>query len=113
MKKLALNLDELHVESFDTSSGEPDGRGTIQGRAADTENTPDTCDVTCPNNNTCDITCPNTCLNTCQDSCYGTCGAACTWGYTCPPTCADTCQCTKIVGQYGCTYDGCNPTWRC
>jgi hypothetical protein len=98
MKKLSLNLDELHVESFDTSSGEPDGRGTIQGRVADTENTPDTCEFSCG----------VTCGDTCPESCGGTCWADCSYGWTCVPSCNDTvCYCTKVVGQYGC------PSWRC
>jgi len=104
MKKLALNLDELHVESFGTSSGEPDDRGTIQGRVmgVGTENT---CEpqVTC--NSTCH-TCEESCVGTCYDyTCNYTCGGVSecvTWGYTCSPTCAHTCYCTKVVGQYGC-----------
>ena len=31
MKKLALNIEELEVESFDTD-GEPRRRGTVEGR---------------------------------------------------------------------------------
>lgn len=32
MKKLTLNLEEIRVESFDTSPESQDGRGTVHGR---------------------------------------------------------------------------------
>lgn len=118
MKKLALNLEELHVESFATSPGERDDRGTIQGRVmgAGTENTCQaqiTCDPTCWN------TCPDTCGGTCMDlTCQFTCGGAtdcATHGYTCGDTCDDTCYCTLVVGQYGCTttQGTTGGSWRC
>jgi hypothetical protein len=34
MRKLKLELEELHVESFDTSPGRGAGRGTVLGNAA-------------------------------------------------------------------------------
>jgi hypothetical protein len=94
--KLKLNLDELSVDSFDTSVGERP-RGTVFGEQC-------TCytQCTCPGCPTCDASCNGTCggtcgENTCAASCNGTCGAA-TCGYSCnytdcdclPPTCQQT-----------------------
>ena len=51
MKKLALHLDELKVETFDPTAAVPESRGTVRGNAET--------DVPC-----------------CTWSCGGTCGAA-------------------------------------
>jgi hypothetical protein len=98
--KLTLKLDDLRVDTFDTT--DPRGeRGTVVGQQQCT------CDVTCPF--TCaDGTCGGIYDTTCNctvggHSCAGTCGA------TCPFTCADgtcggiydtTCNCT--VNGYSC-----------
>ena len=90
MNKLKLQLDDLTVESFDTTAAR-DEKGTVFGEQC-------TCDTacTCPGCPTCDITCPNTCYETCDDaSCYGaTCEGTCridTCGFsqydTCPRIC--------------------------
>jgi hypothetical protein len=59
MKKLTLSLDQLRVDSFDTSAA-GGTRGTVRGEQC-------TChtDCTCPGCPTCDYTC--------HESCYGTC----------------------------------------
>jgi hypothetical protein len=89
MKKLSLKLDELHVETFDTTSTEKE-KGTVFGEQC---TCPTQC--TCPGCPSCDNTCPQTCAGmscdyTCDNSCiYGSCvetcanyGGAqpCTWG---------------------------------
>jgi hypothetical protein len=80
MKKIKLDLDDLKVESFDTS---PEGaEGEVFGY----------CNTT-PPCATCDSTCPNTCPATCPESCgaHSACGScpvrSCleTVGATCPP----------------------------
>jgi hypothetical protein len=93
--KLKLNLDDLTVDSFDTTLSERP-KGTVFGEQC-------TCytNCTCPGCPTCDGTCPNTCAYTCDDvSCNGTCncGTDNTCGYSCyhtdcgclPPTCQQT-----------------------
>lgn len=100
--KLTLNLEQLTVDSFDTSSA-PARRGTVFGEQC---TCPSAC--TCPGCPTCDATCPATCYNTCDDytcaaSCNGTCGAA-TCGYSCNYTdcCVEeTCQ-QSNCGRYLC-----------
>ena len=76
--KLKLNLDQLTVDSFDTTATERP-KGTVFGEQC-------TCytNCTCPGCPTCDATCPNTC----PASCYGTC-------HSCPDTCwEESCACT-------------------
>ena len=85
MKKLRLHLDDLRIDSFDTTPSEKP-KGTVFGEQC-------TCytQCTCPGCPTCDATCASTCVNTCDDaSCAGTCDA-CTG-----PTCGD---------QYSCVPD--------
>jgi hypothetical protein len=67
MNKLKLELDDLAVESFDTTCGNND-RGTVVG-----EQQLCTCPTacTCPGCPTCDATCPDTCVHTCADTCGG------------------------------------------
>ncbi|HEX2206353.1 MAG TPA: hypothetical protein VHG93_01620 [Longimicrobium sp.] len=74
--KLKLDLDQLTVESFDTSR-HAEKKGTVFGEQC-TCYTQCTCPgcPTCANYNTCDNTCPNTCAYTCDDN-------------TCPYTCDD------------------------
>ncbi|HEX6371607.1 MAG TPA: hypothetical protein VF006_21990 [Longimicrobium sp.] len=95
--KLKLVLEDLTVESFDTSRPQPP-RGTVFGEQC-TCYTQCTCPgcPTCANYNTCDATCANTCANTCDD-------------YTCPYTCDDvscggTCNCGATIAYTNC--------WRC
>jgi hypothetical protein len=64
MRKLALKLDELQVESFRTSPGEQPVQGTVRGhQEGDSE-------YYCPT-----TSCPTQFGNTCQGTCDGpTCG---------------------------------------
>jgi hypothetical protein len=80
MKKLALNLEELAVESFETSRG-LDRRGTVYGLSESTEAQ---IICTCASDN-----------GTCDDSCEGGCGSC----YSCNGTCdGATCGfCTRDV----------------
>ncbi len=85
MKKLSLALDELSVESFDTSA--PSGRrGTVEGRSSDTY-----ADMSC--GGTCNGTCyPASCAScaiTCEGSCASGCGSCATvcGGVSCGSTC--------------------------
>jgi hypothetical protein len=82
--KLKLHLEELSVESFDTTSTETE-KGTVFGEQC---TCPTQC--TCPGCPTCDATCPATCAYTCDDA-------------TCAGTCANTCNCAT----YAYTCDGC------
>lgn len=69
MKKLALNLDELRVVSFETGE-EKSQRGTVQGRARHTD--PAICGITA--------------------NWYCSVGDGCTWAaYTCAWTCGAEC----------------------
>ena len=82
MKK--LELDELSVESFDTTVRAAADRGTVHAEQQCT--CPTYC--TCPGCNTCD---PSFCDTSCF-SCGGTCGASCY--ASCEDTCyvQDTCR---------------------
>ena len=87
MEKLKLQLDNLTVESFDTTC-EVKGSGTVRGEQA-TNTCPGcpTCAATCAY--TCDdATCPN--CPTCAVSCNGTCQGQTCWD-SCGRTCWDTC----------------------
>jgi hypothetical protein len=99
MNKLKLNLENLAVESFDTTPAAlgKDG-GTVFGQQCTcyTQCTCPgcpTCDASC--NGTCNASCNGTCGATCDASCYGTCGGTCaTWDASC-----DTCDCTNEWGR--------------
>ena len=90
--KLKLNLDDLAVDSFDTSR-RPEKRGTVFGEQC-------TCytQCTCPGCPTCD----NTCNATCDATCAYTCDDA-----TCPYTCDDA----SCGG--GCATIAYTNCWRC
>ena len=91
LRKLSLRLDELSVESFDTTAAGRQ-RGTVFGEQC---TCPTAC--TCPGCYTCDNTCyepgnGNTCEQTCAmeytcDTCMGTCAnypkTTCTAGAPC------------------------------
>jgi hypothetical protein len=98
--KLTLNLEDLSVESFDTT-GTQKAKGTVFGEQC-------TCytNCTCPGCPTCDNTCAYTCDDatcpacpTCAASCNGTCncGTNDTYAWTCNAT----------VGDYGYTCGNC------
>jgi hypothetical protein len=111
-RKLTLKLEDLSVDSFDTTTGQK-AKGTVFGEQC-------TCytNCTCPGCPTCYASCNGTCggtcgENTCAASCNGTCAGA-TCGYSCydtdcdciPPTCQQTnCGmevCCGITGGGGC-----------
>lgn len=91
MQKLTLNLDELYVESFETSRGLLE-RGTVRGASESTANQIIcTCDS---DNGTCDASCQGGCGT---QSCGGTCGGAtcgfCTQDLTCATGHQIQCSC--------------------
>ena len=105
--KLKLNLDQLTVDSFNTSGAEKP-KGTVFGEQC-------TCytNCTCPGCPTCDASCNGTCdascNGTCDASCNGTCNCAsgntcdlscgatdCGWGYTCGNCTALQTNCNQI-----------------
>jgi hypothetical protein len=82
MNKLSLSLDQLRVESFDTTPGNGEGRGTVFSEQC-------TCETAC--------SCPG--CPTCYFAGNGnTCEHTCAYEYTC-----DTCQETCANGPTGCT----------
>jgi hypothetical protein len=90
MNKLKLHLEDLAVESFDTTRPEK-AKGTVFGEQC-------TCYTNC--------TCPG--CPTCDASCNGTCDASCNG--TCNASCNGSCNCTYEHMCQGCTaYD---PTCR-
>ncbi|HEX6912121.1 MAG TPA: hypothetical protein VF142_17090 [Longimicrobium sp.] len=103
--KLSLNLDDLAVDSFDTTAHEKP-KGTVFGEQC-------TCytNCTCPGCPTCDASCNGTCdascNGTCDVSCNGTCAGTC--GDTCYETCygAYTCDGRRICG-YTALQTNCN-----
>ena len=93
MKKLRLDLDDLAVESFDTTQAQRE-KGTVFGEQC-------TCQTacTCPGCPTCYDSCNGTCGDTCAASCNGTCDYSCggtcyewTCGYDCGTINDGTCQ---------------------
>jgi hypothetical protein len=91
--KLKLNLEQLSVESFDTTSVEKQ-RGTVVGEQC-------TCWTRC-GQNTCPgcPTCDNTCAYTCDD-------ATCPACPTCAASCNGTCDCPDDTYDYSCYYTDC------
>jgi hypothetical protein len=101
MRKLTLKLDDLSVDSFDTSAVRRE-KGTVFGEQC-------TCWTNC-GQNTCPgcYTCDASCNGTCHDSCNGTCdcpsGNTCDWscqatdcwGYTCGNCTALQTNCNEI-----------------
>jgi hypothetical protein len=97
--KLALNLDDLAVDSFDTTATQK-AKGTVFGEQC-------TCytNCTCPGCPTCDASCDGTCdascNGTCDASCNGTCGASCNG--TCDASCNGTCISCNCASASNCT----------
>jgi hypothetical protein len=92
MAKLKLQLEDLLIDSFDTTPAEK-GRGTVFGEQC-------TCwtrcgQNTCPGCPTCDASCNGTCAASCAQTCAYTCDDA-----SCAGTCGDTCD-------YSCNGDTC------
>jgi hypothetical protein len=83
MNKLRLTLDDLRIESFDTTAAAGE-KGTVAAQEDCTcmSACPTFCPVSCPGLPTCADTCPETCSETCDDfTCWETCGLSC--GGTC------------------------------
>ncbi|HEX6373901.1 MAG TPA: hypothetical protein VF006_33540 [Longimicrobium sp.] len=98
MNKLKLHLDDLRVDSFDTTAAETE-KGTVFGEQC-TCPTQCTCDTQCETQHTacscpgCPTVCYYTCEVTCyQESCAETCGDNTCWYQSCVATCIDTCDC--------------------
>jgi len=83
MQKLKLQLEDLAIDSFETSPPQKP-KGTVFGEQC-------TCytQCTCPGCPTCDASCNGTCGGTCEASCNGTCGNTC---WTCGVSCGGTCE---------------------
>ena len=92
MRKLKLDLNDLHVEAF-TTDGESAARGTVLGRAEETDQ----------------VLCGQTeasCYHTCEYSCAAGCGTA-------PENCGGTYYRT-CWGNYTCIdYSRCDPSCDC
>jgi hypothetical protein len=94
--KLKLNLDQLAVDSFDTTKPEAKA-GTVFGEQC-------TCytNCTCPGCYTCDASCNGTCDASCNGTCYeATCGCPDTNYETCYQTC-DGPRCGYTALQTNC-----------
>jgi hypothetical protein len=101
MKKLRLRLDDLRIDSFQTTQAEQP-EGTVFGEQC-TCHTQCTCPG-CPTcyascNGTCDASCNGSCNcsgDTCNASCFGTCEE------TCDNSCGGTCGYTSPGPGYEC-----------
>jgi hypothetical protein len=97
MSKLKLHLEDLHVDTFQTTSVQKP-KGTVFGEQC-------TCytQCTCPGCPTCYASCNGSCdascNGTCGASCDGTCGVSCDW--TCDYTCGDSCGGVTCVTAAG------------
>ena len=97
MKKLNLDLDQLTVESFDTSVARK-ANGTVRAFGwTETSCQQIICDCG-PTNVTCETYCNEF---TCADSCEGTCGDSCV--NICPPTNNGERTCNQPSCFYSCT----------
>ena len=87
MRKLRLQLEDLRIDSFDTTSVQRE-KGTVFGEQC-------TCytQCTCPGCPTCYASCNGTCDASCNGTCDASCDGGCTWdascgGNSCDYTCA-------------------------
>lgn len=107
MKKITLDLDDLKVESFETTAEASDAPGTVHGYITRDltlcdQCTDSTCGSTC--GGSCSPTCTNTCAPTCAQTCSSTCDSTCSGcggGVTCLPGCNTDFACF-ICTDYGC-----------
>ena len=88
--KLTLDLENLSVESFETTLAYPE-KGTVFG-----EEEPCTCPTQCTCQTQC--TCPG--CPSCRDTCDETCAASCGPVYCPPPTKDETCLYTCGTNSY-------------
>lgn len=107
MKKLRLQLDDLRIDSFDTTAPQK-AKGTVFGEQCTCytnctcpgcptcyQSCNGSCDASC--NGSCGATCDGTCGATCEDTCYNTCAVSC--GATCEFSCDHMYTC--VNGVYG------------
>ena len=107
-KKLTLDLDDLRVDSFDTTpAATADARGTVFGNV-------DTIQYGCSDGASC-----NSCEGSCNScTCYSACGSCCA---TCDVSCGGTCQscCATCDASCGGTCGSCDNScggtcdWSC
>jgi len=92
VNKLKLHLEDLHVDTFQTTSAEKP-KGTVFGEQC-------TCytQCTCPGCPTCYASCNGSCDASCNGTCAASCDATC--GGSCDWTCNDTCN--YSCGGYSC-----------
>lgn len=88
MKKLALKLEDLSVDSFETAP-ERTQRGTVLGNQTTGNQIICECSYDI---GTCDYTCPDTCANSCRGGCGGPSGL-CTKEETCATGNQIICEC--------------------
>jgi hypothetical protein len=96
--KLTLNLEDLSVDTFDTTAAVKQ-KGTVFGEQC-------TCytQCTCPGCPSCDATCPATCAYTCDDeSCGG--GESDYTCFSCGVSCNET-ECGKWCNTLDLSYCG-------
>ena len=93
MKKLTLKLDDLRIDSFQTTPREP-GKGTVFGEQC-------TCwtNCTCPGCPTCDASCGGTCDASCNGTCAGDTCDGCCCGPSGVYTCDYSCDCVVTETQ--------------
>jgi hypothetical protein len=99
MNKLKLQLEDLLVDSFDTTTPAK-SKGTVFGEQC-------TCytQCTCPGCPTCYASCNGSCDASCNGTCAASCDGGCgTWDYTCDcsnESCVYTCQGWQTYGPNG------------
>lgn len=105
MKKMKLSLDDLKVESFQTTPEESNDKGTVVGYITCDLTLCEECGVGCGATQTpsCNGTCDPSCNGTCDPSCGGTCDATCSGcnGVTCLGYCNTDFAC-YICTRYQC-----------
>jgi hypothetical protein len=89
VKKLKLRLDDLLVDTFQTTTVQK-AKGTVFGEQC-------TCytQCTCPGCPTCDASCNGTCGASCYGTCDATCDASCDGYCGSDYTCGDGCGYTE------------------
>lgn len=103
MQKLQLRLDDLQVQSFETSDAVAQARGTVRGREQSNPN----CTAECTGFDSCQETCEGV-------SCDGaaSCRDTCAW-QTCDPSNYMTCWCGVGGDSDGCWGGGTFFASRC
>lgn len=118
MRKLRLDVDALHVESFSVNDPVPSG-GTVRARLGDgdlsiTLPPDDSANAFCYTATTCigpTYCCPPTWRPTCANTCENTCPPSCAWYCSVLPlntcvSCAGTCDGSPTCDDSGCICPG-------